>query len=120
MAVLTLTPSRYAASTDFLQYSYAYIMADRPVTKLGVLVTPVPITLQAATAGEVMSAELLPNIDVDEEEPFLYTVSVFDPDGNRLYSANIVMPETAADIFDIILVTQDLDSCVATTVRDNS
>ena len=120
MAILTLTPSRFAASNTFNVGAYAYIVADRAVRKLGVLITPEPITLQVVAAAGIMSATLVPNSEVDEAEPFLYTVSVFDVDGSRMYTHNIVMPTSAADIFDIVPVEQDLDACIPTTLTDNS
>ncbi len=67
-----------------------------------------------------MTFDLTPNVEADEEEDFFYTLGVYDENGSLIYNANFVMPETDSAIFDIIPVTQDPDSCVTTTVRDNS
>ncbi len=120
MAILTLTPSRHAPATSFPVGSYAYIVADRPVRKLGVLVTAEPISLQVNAVGEVMSADLVPTLQVDEEEDFLYTVGVFDEEGHCIYSHNFRMLDMDVSIFDIVPVVQDINSCTPTTVRDNS
>lgn len=114
MAILTLTPSRFG--TEFEEGSYAYVVADRPVTYLGMLVTPAPITMQSSD----MRASLIPNSQVDEGEEFFYSLSVFDSSGNEMYRANIVMPDEDVTVFDLIPVEQDLDSCSSNTLEDNS
>ena len=118
MAVLTLTPSRFAASTDFSEGAYAYIVADRPVTRLGNFITPEPITLQANADGEVLSADLVPNELADEAEEFFYTVSAFDADGRRLYRFNVTMPTTDSTLFDLVSAPDSV--CGPITLEDNS
>lgn len=118
--VLTLTPSRFAPATGFAKGSYAYVVADRPVRVLGELITPAPITVQADADGRILQASLIPNIEADEDEEFYYNVSVFDDHGSLMYCGQFVMPEQDSNIFDLLPVQQDPDSCEQITVRDNS
>ena len=120
MAVLTLTPSRYALSTDFEAGYYAYAVADRPVKKLGVLITPAALVIEVVNDSDPIQFTLEPNSLIDEAETFLYHIALFDPNGILMYQHDIIMPVTNEDLFDIVGVTQDLDSCVPTTLQDNS
>ena len=120
MAVLTLTPSRFASTADFNVGDYAFVFADRPVRKLGVLITPQPLNKNVLTDGEVVSFDLVPNSEIDEAKPFKYTVAAYRADGQRIYTVSIVMPDTDVNLFDLVPVTQDLDSCLPTTLTDNS
>ena len=118
MALLTLSPSRFATSNTFEDNSWAYAVADKPVRKLGVLVTPTPIQAQAVNGA--MTFELTPNEEVDEAIQFTYTIAAYGPNGILIYKHGIVMPATDSLLFDLVPVEQDLDSCVTTTLTDNS
>jgi hypothetical protein len=120
MAVLTLTPSRYALSTDFEAGFYAYAVADRPVKKLGDLVTPAALVVEVANDSDLIQFTLEPNSLVDEAEEFTYSIALFNQNGLQVYQYNIIMPTTNSNLFDIVGVTQDLDSCSTTTLEDNS
>ncbi len=120
MAILTLTPSRFAAATDLLAGSHAYAVATQPVRKLGQLVTPQALVVEVENDGDTITFDLEPNSLVDDAEEFFYSVALYDPDNCLIYRYDIVMPTTATNIFDLIPVPQDLDSCVTTTHEDNS
>ncbi len=120
MAVLTLTPSRYAATTDFEAGYYAYVVADRPVKKLGVLITPAALVVEVVNDSDLIQFTLEPNSLIDEAETFLYHVALFDPNGILIYQYDIIMPTASSNLFDIVGVAQDLDSCDTTTLEDNS
>ena len=120
MAVLTLTPSRFAATTDFEVGFYAYAVADRPVRKLGDLVTPTALVEEVTVDGGLLQFTLEPNSLVDEAVPFRYNIALYDQDGSRVYMYDIIMPVADSNLFDIVGVTQDLDSCTTTTLADNS
>jgi len=120
MAVLTLTPSRYAASTDFEAGYYAYVVADKPVRKLGDLVTPAALAVEVQADGDLIQFTLEPNSLVDEAEVFNYHVGLYDQNGVMVYEYDFIMPITDSNLFDIVGVTQDLDSCDTTTLEDNS
>jgi len=116
MALLTLTPSRFG--TLFETGSWAYVFADRAVTKLGVLITPSPITVSEDNG--VIAFELEPNSTIDERKAFKYTVAAYDPLGNRLYTFSVEMPDTDTNIFDLIPEPVDLDACTQVPLNDNS
>ena len=71
MSVLTLTPSRFAASTDLLAGSHAYALATKPVRRLGKLITPQAIVAEVETDGDVIAFTLEPNSLIDDEEGVL-------------------------------------------------
>ena len=47
-------------------------------------------------------------------------MALYDPDNLLIWRYDIIMPITDSDIFDLVPVPQDLDSCVTTTHGDNS
>jgi len=120
MAVLTLTPSRFAATTDFEAGYYAYAVANKPVRKLGDLVTPAALVSEAEADGDLIQFTLEPNSLVDELVQFKYLIALYDQNGILVYKYEIEMPVTDSNIFAIVGVTQDLDSCDTTTLEDNS
>ena len=120
MAILTLTPSRFANADGFFAGSYAYIMADRPVRRLGDLITPEPLSKQVFFDGDLMTFDLVPNALADDNESFAYTLGVYDPAGKLMYQADFVMPDTDSDIFDILPVPQDPNACIPANPTDNS
>jgi len=118
MAILTLTPSRFG--TVFPTGSYAYLFADRAVTKLGILITPTPVIVQESD-GAIVFPDVEPNENVDEQVPFNYTVAAFDDEGHKLYCHSIVMPSADTTLFDLIPEPVDLDACEPPTpLPDNS
>lgn len=120
MAILTLTPSRFAATTDFTTGYYAYAIANRPVRKLGILVTPSALVVEVLSDAQLITFDLVPNSLVDEAESFEYSVALFDNEGELVYRHDIEMPVTDEVIFDLVPVEQDPDSCTPLTLVDNS
>ena len=120
MSILTLTPSRFTESTDFEEGSYAYAVADRPVRYLGDYITPTPLAVEVDNDGDLITFDLVANSLIDEAEFFHYSISLFDQNGQNVWHYDIIMPDTDSDIFDLVPVTQDLDSCVTTTLDDNT
>ena len=117
MSILTLAPSR--TSQLFVEGSYAYAYADHGVRQNGVLITPVALTAMAADDG-VLSFDLVASDKADDCEPFTYTVAAFDPDGRRMWIANILMPDTDTAIWSLIpkTVDPDLRSAAAAVVDE--
>jgi len=116
MSILTLTASRFG--TKFEPKTWAYVVADRAVRKLGRLITPVPMVQHVDDNGEI-TFELTPNVMVDEQVPFKYTVAVFNAETRIIYQHSIVMPITDTNIFDLIDEPVDLDACVQTPLINN-
>lgn len=116
--ILTLTPSRFTPL--FVDGDYAYVMADRAVTKNGRLLTPTPIVVYA-DAGGVISFDLIPNAEVDEAEEFKYVVAAYNATGGRIYIHEIEVTDADASIFDFIPEPVDLNACAAPVpLTDNS
>jgi len=109
MATLFLTPDRCAPVGTFENGSYAYAYADRPVRRFGRLITPMALIANAGVDG-AMAFQLIPASEADDQKVFSYTVSVFDARGDRMWSANIVMPPTDAICWDLIPQSVDLDA----------
>lgn len=104
---LTLTPHRNALIGLFEENTYAYLHADRPVRKDGVLITPTPV-VKTSDEGEICF-DVLPNQEVDNGESFYYVVAVFAPDGRSIFRENISMPDLDSSIWDLVPEEIDLD-----------
>lgn len=118
MAVLTLTPSRFAPANSFPIGSTGFVFTDRHVTRLGQVVLSNPDVVQ--TTDGTISFDLTPNELIDEQKTFMYIVVVTQPDGSVLYSHSIEMPNAAANLFDLVPIEQDLNALTPTTLPDNS
>ena len=118
MSILTLTANRSLA--PFAEGSYGYAYADHGVRKDGELITPTALTQTVGASGAI-SFDLVPSDQADDCEQFTYTVAAFDPNGRRIFIANIVMPDTDVSIWSLIPKTVDLDlrgeAAIATVVE---
>lgn len=115
---LTLTPSRFAAATAFTSGSFAIVLAPRSIRKLGVLIQENPLIVLAQAGSIAVSLE--PSTGGDEGEAIMYMVTAFDGQGSVIFRYDVLMPDTDANLFDLIPMEQDKDSCVVTTLSDNS
>ena len=106
MSILTLTANRSLA--PFAEGSYGYAYADHGVRKDGVLITPTALTQTVGASGAI-SFDLVPSDRADDCEQFTYTVAAFDPNGRRIFIANIVMPDTDVSIWSLLPKEVDLD-----------
>jgi len=110
---LMLTPERCSPVGSFEPGCYAYAFADRPVRLAGALITPRPLLMVANEDGE-LHFDLVPSRTVDNRVEFSYTVSVFDENSDRMWIANIVMPEQDIVVWDLIPQKVDLDAQIHT------
>ena len=125
MPILTLVPHRCAAPADFALGSYAYCFADRPVRVGGELITPATLYDTAGDDGQ-LTFTVPPSDSADDGKEFSYTVAAFDPNGKRMCMHNVVMPDTDAELFDLVPEVFDLDlpeyiprECPAPTIDEN-